>query len=103
MIASQAAAAARASPKLRNYLLEKTVDRELINEWQALKKEHDDAHHHYLYVHGTFTDRISDALKGLKPAMPLNAVLEAHEAVTERWYLTKRKLHAFCRAHEDVC
>jgi hypothetical protein len=103
MIASQAVTAAGARPKPRNYLLGKTMDQNLVNEWQALKKEHDDAHHHYLYVHGTFTDRVADALKGLTSAMPLHAVLEAHEAVTERWYLTKRKLHAFCRAHEDVC
>ena len=79
------------------------MDKQLAIEWQALKKEHDDAHHRYLHVHTALTDRLDSAVRGIKWPSPLATELDAHVAATERWDRAKRKLHAFCRAHEDVC
>jgi hypothetical protein len=79
------------------------MDQSLIAEWQALKKAHDDAHHSYLYVHSMLADRLADAAKGIRRPTPIAALLDAHEGATERWYLAKRKLHAFCRTNASVC
>jgi hypothetical protein len=79
------------------------MDKQLAAEWAALKQQHDDAHFRYLYVHGILMDRVASAIKGIRWPTPLVAELQAHEAATDRWDVAKRKLHAFCRAHEDVC
>lgn len=79
------------------------MDKELITEWLALKKLHDDAHYRYLHVHSVLTDRMMAAIKGSRWPSPMAAEVEAHEAATERWQAAKQKLQAFCRTHEDVC
>lgn len=79
------------------------MDKQLIAEFLALKKQHDDAHHRYLHVHAILMDRMMAAVKGMPWPSPLMAELEAHEAATERWHLAKQKLHAFCREHQDAC
>jgi hypothetical protein len=79
------------------------MDKAQIAEWQAVKKEHDDAHHRYLYVHTALIDRIADAARGMKHPTTMDTMLEAHEQATERWHDAKLKLHAFCRKHRDVC
>ena len=82
---------------------QKHMDKQLATEWVALKQQHDEAHYRYLHAHGVLMDRLTASAKGARWAGPLAGDLDAHEAATDRWDVAKRKLHAFCRAHADVC
>lgn len=99
----RSSAAGTQDPMNTNNEVRNEMEQAQIIEWQALQKEHDEAHYQYLHVHTGLSDRITDAAKGLQRSTPLNDELDAHEAATERWYLAKRRLHVFCRTHQDVC
>ena len=79
------------------------MDKTQIAEWQDVKKEHDDAHHRYLYVHTALIERIADAARGMQHPTAIDTLLDAHEQATERWHHAKLKLHEFCRRHTGVC
>jgi hypothetical protein len=74
------------------------MDHALWNEWTALQKEHDHAHHRYLHVHTLLMDRVS----GRAFDNVLAEVLEAHIAATDRWDRAKRKLHDFLLKNSGI-